>query len=589
MGLMTSSQAISKHAKGGRVNTPATKSIKRFTAFNVDIALSLPTTTDPIQRIIRENGVFYEQQMLAELSALLPESPCIVDVGAGIGNYSLFFALIAGARTLCFEADLQVFSTLEQNIALNDMATQIEPHEVSLGAEPAAGTGEIGATLDTCLADQHVDLIRLAPSGTEADVLRGATAVLERSHPMVAVQPASLDALAEIEALLRPFGYRKTRRYGDAPVFLFEKGLKASAGQGSYSQKILESVKDNLPQTTGIYAGLSTTPGNETALRASVMSLLPQVDGLFIYLAGYSEAPNFLNKFDKIKYTVSKETANFSEVGRFWGLGQVEDAVFVTCSDDIIYPTDFTARMVAELAQTKGMGMVCVEGTLLVQATGDAQSQPASSSFALERQLIRRRRVHIPATTACAFHTKTVPASFAECDPGLPADAQIATYAETHNISRYVITRPAAWLQTLKTERRTAGKTDKGALKTIPPLSLASSEDRVPTIVLSLEKDDNIISALSALKPKVRDLALCIVCDAATDRLKTLVSQHQCKWEIHLLERKSPLSEFYQKLLEENAERTTYLEVRGRGLEPLTLDDGPREWIDATFQKNEHS
>ena len=75
MGLMTSSQAISKHAKGGRVNTPATKSIKRFTAFNVDIALSLPTTTDHVQRTIRENGVFYEQQMLAELSALLPVSP----------------------------------------------------------------------------------------------------------------------------------------------------------------------------------------------------------------------------------------------------------------------------------------------------------------------------------------------------------------------------------------------------------------------------------------------------------------------------------------------------------------------------------
>ena len=94
--------------------------------------------------------------------------------------------------------------------------------------------------------------------------------------------------------LLRPLGYRKVQRYNDTPTFLFQYGFEPRAAEETYTGNILKSVEGKMPKTTGIYAGMATVSGNEVALRAAVTSLLPQVDGLFVYLNEFACLSNVL-------------------------------------------------------------------------------------------------------------------------------------------------------------------------------------------------------------------------------------------------------------------------------------------------------
>ena len=64
--------------------------------------LFLPSSEDPIQDSVRQNGEFHEGRMLEELGRHLPPG-VIVDVGANIGNHSVFFGAICGRRVLAFE------------------------------------------------------------------------------------------------------------------------------------------------------------------------------------------------------------------------------------------------------------------------------------------------------------------------------------------------------------------------------------------------------------------------------------------------------------------------------------------------------
>jgi FkbM family methyltransferase len=122
------------------------------------------------------------------------------DVGANIGSYAILASGVIGCRTIAFEPDPAAAAALERNITLNKIAERVELRIAAVGHRDGEARLSIG--LDTqnhvlCGADaigrsvpmQSLDrvlfgndrvpiLIKIDVEGYEAEVLRGARAVL---------------------------------------------------------------------------------------------------------------------------------------------------------------------------------------------------------------------------------------------------------------------------------------------------------------------------------------------------------------------------------------------------------------------------
>ncbi len=147
----------------------------------------------------------------------------ILDVGANVGNHSMFFAQ-AFEKVVAFEPFPKLWSSFERNVALND-AKHVDLHKVALSDEagelPLYGidgdNGGLGTlsrieqydqplhslavvrveVLDEYLPELSPDAIKIDVQGFEPHVLRGMTNILARSRPVVWVEFAA-GTLAQI-------------------------------------------------------------------------------------------------------------------------------------------------------------------------------------------------------------------------------------------------------------------------------------------------------------------------------------------------------------------------------------------------------
>lgn len=131
----------------------------------------------------------------------------VLDVGAAIGQFSVFAARLPTAAVHAFEPSPANLTTLARNLALNSVAERVVVHAVALGAEDGeasfstagnaylsrlaepGGHADAGATtvavrvrrLSDVVAElglRHVDVLKLNVAGHEAKVLAGAESFL---------------------------------------------------------------------------------------------------------------------------------------------------------------------------------------------------------------------------------------------------------------------------------------------------------------------------------------------------------------------------------------------------------------------------
>src|SRR5262249_28445963 len=130
-----------------------------------------------------------------------------------------------------------------------------------------------------------------------------------------------------------------------------------------------------------------------------------------------------------------------------------EDAIYVTCDDDIIYPDDFVARMIGELAQLRGRAVVSVHGSIILQPSRGYYKDRGRAVFHYERSLMRRRRGHVAATGTRAFHSSLVKMKLADFRHRNMADIWLAEYLYRQSIPAYAVPRKDGWLQTIDVPR----------------------------------------------------------------------------------------------------------------------------------------
>ncbi|GAB3548531.1 hypothetical protein GCM10027404_12570 [Arthrobacter tumbae] len=181
-----------------------------------------------IFELIRDDENFYEWDLLDLLSSVrFPTDHLVVDVGANIGNHTIYFGTHMPHKVIALEPQRDNFNVLLQNIHDNGLATKVRARQVIAwnqtdqfdleNADPnnsgtfrvkATELGSIPArTLDAIVRREKVALIKIDAEGSEAKVLLGSKRILRRDKPLVVTEAHSPEALREIAALLEPLGY----------------------------------------------------------------------------------------------------------------------------------------------------------------------------------------------------------------------------------------------------------------------------------------------------------------------------------------------------------------------------------------------
>ncbi|NOG71464.1 FkbM family methyltransferase [Roseicella sp. DB1501] len=198
---------------------------------------------DHIQHAILSTGAFYEAEMLEDLRRRLPPGALFVDIGANIGNHSLFAAGVCGARVLAFEPAPALAAHCQATLEANGLAARLSLRAEGAGAAPGLarlcpgpghnagrtrlameGSADAGAVpvvrLDDVLQEAPA-VIKLDVEGMEPAVLEGARGILARHRPALYVETLTEGDFAAVDAILRPLGYRPEACFNRDPTWLF--------------------------------------------------------------------------------------------------------------------------------------------------------------------------------------------------------------------------------------------------------------------------------------------------------------------------------------------------------------------------------
>ena len=212
-----------------------------FTFSGKPVSLGFENSQDHIAEVIRKTGTFYEAEMLADARSRLFYPACAVDVGAHVGNHTVYFARVLGVRTFAFEPYPETFRHLEANVAGNGLTGLCTLRNVAVGAatsraraEPASagnsgmatvaldpgGAVEVVALNEALQSEPRIDIIKIDVEGWELDVLRGSAEVLARHRPLLYVEIME-ETFDTVREHLSAAGYQCWKRFNVTPTFLF--------------------------------------------------------------------------------------------------------------------------------------------------------------------------------------------------------------------------------------------------------------------------------------------------------------------------------------------------------------------------------
>jgi FkbM family methyltransferase len=205
------------------------------------------TEDDLIGRVILRSRRWYEQDLLEDAYQRLRGSQgVVIDVGAHIGNHTLWFARVCQRPVIAVEPNFESATHLHSHVRMNRLADQVEVYNVALGAGIARGRIEPGPAGNTGMSrvvpddegtsaivplDSLVELtrwtgvalIKIDVEGSAIAVLEGARETLEHSRPLLYVEGEK----DEIQAFLGP-KWKCFGKFGRTPTW----GFSRSGGVG---------------------------------------------------------------------------------------------------------------------------------------------------------------------------------------------------------------------------------------------------------------------------------------------------------------------------------------------------------------------
>lgn len=202
--------------------------------------------TDYIQKKIATEKQPYELAMLRDMASRLQPGDLVLDVGANVGNHSLYLANVVDAVVHSFEPNRHLCKAIEQSALWNKNAITV--HQV--GVSSTSGTAEfshldetnLGAQSLAVIADKKgvisdtdivlvalddldwkdtIKMIKVDVEGMELQVLTGAVDLLERDKPILYIESQTSEDFAVISSFLKNLGYLYCNTFNATPTHTF--------------------------------------------------------------------------------------------------------------------------------------------------------------------------------------------------------------------------------------------------------------------------------------------------------------------------------------------------------------------------------
>jgi FkbM family methyltransferase len=223
-----------------------------FTYRGQPVCLIAPDGRDAIPTWAQRFGTFYEFDVLERcewyISRLRRAGETIVDVGAFIGNHTVFYATRCHAdRVIAFEPSPSSFEALTQTIDRNSLSN-VTAYNSAVGNRHGWGTtvvsdpSNLGANriqpsvseapncvpitpLDTVLESGDVirtgiALLKIDVEGMEPEVLEGAARTIARFKPILCVEILNGPHMRRVLQVLKHSSYLVRECNGGAPTYL---------------------------------------------------------------------------------------------------------------------------------------------------------------------------------------------------------------------------------------------------------------------------------------------------------------------------------------------------------------------------------
>jgi FkbM family methyltransferase len=206
-----------------------------------------PVSFFELDTIMGQNayGYFYEIEELAIIARHFRPGSIMLDVGANIGNHTIYAAKFLGARRIvCIEPNPEAIMILRINVDLNQLHEQVDMRYLGLGLSDGPGAAVIARTIamnlggvalasqaggsirlfagDELLQGQPIDFIKIDVEGMELAVLKGLERTIAECRPGIFVEVDNAHAPA-FHALIQHLGYAvvdRFNRYGTSENFM---------------------------------------------------------------------------------------------------------------------------------------------------------------------------------------------------------------------------------------------------------------------------------------------------------------------------------------------------------------------------------
>lgn len=219
------------------------------------VLMYLPLLKSTEKSDILQSGIFFKEDFheVEFLSIVkdkyLKAGMVILDIGANIGNHSVYFSKIGKAKKIyAFEPIKSTYDMLCKNIEINDLKDIVYPNNCAVGE----GTGKakvesynplnIGAThlslaeesnasgtdiggiqiisIDDFSIRDQVDFIKIDVEGFEVNVIKGMKQLLKKDKPILWIEIFQ-DNYQEMLTLLNELGYSMIEKLDEAD-YIFE-------------------------------------------------------------------------------------------------------------------------------------------------------------------------------------------------------------------------------------------------------------------------------------------------------------------------------------------------------------------------------
>jgi hypothetical protein len=193
---------------------------------------------------------------------------------------------------------------------------------------------------------------------------------------------------------------------------------------------------------------MASFPPREEVMKQTVLSLIDQVDYIYVYLNNYTAIPDFLDH-PRIKVMLGiNADGDLRDNGKLYFMQNIEDGYCFFVDDDIDYPADYVQQLIRKIEFYDRKAVVGIHGTIFAKPFESYFK--GRSLYHFRDELQQDVVVNQLGTGTVGFHTSLFRPNVNNFTETGMADVFFAIEAKKNNIPLICIERKKGWLQPIK-------------------------------------------------------------------------------------------------------------------------------------------